>query len=171
MVRGLRRASLPADVRSAIPLGPGERPLAYAKTRHGLWWIGTLAALFLPRGGSWVRLPWEAIEHAEWHQESRTLLVTETADFGERQQQHRADFDDASRLLQLIRERVTASVLLTRFVPVEGRVGMTLVGRRAPSSEGKIEWSFVLGEGLDPNDPRMREIAQRALVETERELG
>jgi hypothetical protein len=169
-VRGLRRASLPADVRSALPLGPGERPLAYAESRHRLWWVGTLAALYLPTDAEWVRLPWEVIDHAEWEQDSGTLLVTEAADFGERQQQHRADFDDASRLLQLIRERVTASVVLTRFVPVEGG-GMTLVGRRAPGTDGEIEWSFVLGAGLDPDDPRLREIAKHALVEAERELG
>ena len=170
-MRGIRRTSLPADVRSALPLGSGERPLAYAEARHGPWWVGTLAALYIPRGGDWVRLPWEVIQHAEWEQDSGALLVTQTADFGERQQQHRADFDDASRLLQLIRERVTASVVLTRFVPVEGRAGMTLVGRRAPGTEGEVEWSFVLGAGLEPDDPRMREIAQRALVEAERELG
>jgi hypothetical protein len=99
------------------------------------------------------------------------MLVTEAADFGVRPAQHRADFDDASKLLQLIRERVTASVVLTRFVPVVGRVGMTLVGRRAPGTDGSIEWSFVLAEGLDPDDPQLREIARRALVETERELG
>jgi hypothetical protein len=170
-VRRLRRSSLPADVRSVIPLGHGERPLAYAKSRHGQWWVGTLAALYLPRGGDWVRLPWAVIEHAEWRQESGTMLVTEAADFGVRPAQHRADFDDASKLLQLIRERVTASVVLTRFVPVVGRVGMTLVGRRAPGTDGSIEWSFVLAEGLDPDDPQLREIARRALVETERELG
>jgi hypothetical protein len=118
-----------------------------------------------------VRLPWEVIDHAEWEQDSGTLLVTKAADFGERQQQHRAEFDDASRLLQLIRERVTASVVLTRFVPVEGPAGMTLVGRRAPGTDGEIEWSFVLGAGLEPEDPRLREIAQQALVEAERELG
>jgi hypothetical protein len=170
-VRGIRRSSLPADVRSALPLGSGERPLAYAQARHGLWWVGTLAALYLPRGSEWVRLPWEVIDHAEWEQDSGTLLVTKAADFGERQQQHRAEFDDASRLLQLIRERVTASVVLSRFVPVEGPAGMTLVGRRAPGTDGEIEWSFVLGAGLEPEDPRLREIAQQALVEAERELG
>jgi hypothetical protein len=170
-VRGIRRASLPADVRSALPLGSGERPMAYAQSRDGLWWVGTPAALYLPRGSEWVRLPWEVIEHAEWEQDSGTLLVTEAADFGERQQQYRADLNDASRLLQLIRERVTASVVLTRFVPVEGRAGMTLVGRRAPGTDGEIEWSFVLGAGLEPEDPRLREIAQQALVEAARELG
>ncbi len=170
-MRRIRRTSLPADVRSSLPLGSGERPLAYAEARQGVWWVGTLAALYIAGGGAWVRLAWEVVEHAEWEQDSGALLVTETADFGERRQQHRADFDDASRLLQLIRERVTASVVLTRFVPVEGRAGMTLVGRRAPGSDGEVEWSFVLGAGLDPDDPRLREIAQQALAEAERELG
>jgi hypothetical protein len=170
-VRGIRRASLPADVRSALPLGTGERPLAYAQSRRGLWWVGTLAALYLPRGSDWLRVRWEVIEHAEWEQDSGTLVVTEAADFGERQQQHRADLDDASRLLQLIRERVTASVVLTRFVPVEGRAGMTLVGRRAPGTDADIEWSFVLDAGLEPDDPRLHEIARHALVEAEREMG
>lgn len=170
-MRRIRRTSLPADVRSSLPLVSAERPLAYAEARQGVWWVGTLAALYVAHGDDWVRLAWEVVEHAEWEKDSGALLVTETADFGERQQQHRADFDDASRLLQLIRERVTASVVMTRFVPVEGRTGMTLVGRRAPGSDGEVEWSFVLGAGLEPDDPRLREIAQRALVEAERELG
>ena len=65
--------------------------------------------------------------------------------------------EDADRLLQLVRERVTASVLLPRHVPVTGRARRTR-GRPAarPVGTPEVTWLYEYDEGVDPDDPVVR---------------
>jgi hypothetical protein len=46
-----------------------------------------------------------------------------------------------------------------------------VIGRRSPVGDGPIQWSYLLAEGLDPDDPEVREVAERTLLEAERELA
>ena len=68
-------------------------------------------------------LAWERIDRARWDEESERLEVVEVADFGEPQPRHELALLEPRRLLDLVRDRVTASVLLTRHVPVAGVEG------------------------------------------------
>ncbi len=82
---------------------------------------------------------------------------------------------DEALLLQLVRERVTASVVLTRRVPVEGvtgegKTGFTVVARRPPRG-GEITLTFEYDRALNPDAPAVREAALQALREVHDELG
>jgi hypothetical protein len=166
-----RRRSVPADVKQALPLARGERIGAASRDADERWYVGTSAALFVPDGSSYRRIPWENIERAEWQQESERLLVEEVAEFGQPQRRTDAQLLDGQTLLQLVRERVTASVVLTRFTPVRGRRGISVIGRRAPGSNGPVDWSVQFDPEVSPEDPLARAAAEQALAEAQRELG
>jgi hypothetical protein len=78
---------------------------------------------------------------------------------------------DADRLLQLLRERVTASVLVSRHVPVTGRRGVRIIGRRAPSGRADVQWLYEYDEGVDPEDPFVRAAAETALTAAQADAG
>lgn len=116
------------------------------------------------------RLPWERIERAEWDREAEVLRITEFAPFGERTPQRVLRFDRSERLLQLIRERVTASVVYSTHVPIRDGRGVKVVARRPPGTNADLLWSVVFDEGLDPSDPEIKEAAERALREVRAEV-
>ena len=77
---------------------------------------------------------------------------------------------EPGRLLELVRERVTASVVLQRHVNVAGRQGLRVIARRAPGG-GPIEWVYEYDEGVDPSDPRVAAAAREALQLAHRDVG
>jgi hypothetical protein len=74
-------------------------------------------------------------------------------------------------MLEMIRERVTASVLLQRRVPVSGRLGVDVVARRPPHRDGTITWVYTYDAGLDPDDPAVQEAARAGVQAVVDELG
>ncbi len=162
---------MPADVSRALPVEPREPVLAAAPDRDGRWYVGTVAALLVPEQDGWRRLPWESIEQASWDRDSEHLVVVETADFGEPRPTHRVALPDPERLLQLIRERVTASIVISFFEPVQGKRGITVSGRRSPHSDDEVVWSVLVDPGLDEGSGPVRAAAQRALAAARSEIG
>lgn len=126
------------------------------------WVVGTDHALHLPSG---ERIPWEQVEHAEWDRDTELLHVTRSASFGEPMPRTDVRPLDTDRLLQLIRERVTASVVVSRQLPIEGKLGVRVTGRRSPAGPrtDELTWSVAFDEGLDPSDPEVLNAAQQAL--------
>jgi hypothetical protein len=163
--------SLPKETARRLPLEPGETPLAASPDRDGRWYVGTARALLVPEHDGWRRVPWETVERATWDRESEHLIVIETADFGEPQPAYRAALPDPERLLQLIRERVTASIVIKFFEPVEGKRGITVSGRRSPHSDDEPMWSVLVDPGLDERSAEVRAAAERALAAAQAELG
>jgi len=171
-VHGWRKTEvIPADVRARLTLRPGERVLAGAADTDGRWTVGTDRSLHVPVDDGWRVLPWERIDRARWDEDSERLVVVEVADFGEPQPQHQLALVEPRRLLDLVRDRVTASVLLTRNVPVEGSRGLKVVARRSPVGDGEVDWSFWLDDGLDPADPAVRRAVDEGLAAGRAELG
>jgi hypothetical protein len=84
---------------------------------------------------------------------------------------HRFTLDDPQRLLQLVRERVTASVLLQRRVEVRGRRGLTVIARRPPRGRGEITWAYELDDGMDPADPEVARAAEAGLRAARQDIG
>jgi hypothetical protein len=163
-VRSLRRERPPVDVL------PGERALAWAPVEGG-WVLGTRDALYLPS----VRLPWEQVEAASWDREESLLRVSEVGTWGEPRVQHDLPLAesgrDADRLLQLVRERVTASVVISRHVPITGRRGVRVVARRAPSGRSPVHWVYEYDAGIEPDDPFVQTAAAAALDAARDDLG
>ena len=162
----LRRARPPVEVAA------GERLLAWTPVDDGDWVGGTRDALYLPT----ARVPWEQVQAADWDQDQGRLRVSEVGTWGEPRPVHSFAIPDSAardtdRLLQLLRERVTASVLISRHVPVTDRRGVRVVARRAPSGRTEVSWAYEYDEGVDPEDPFVRAAAETALAEAKADVG
>lgn len=164
-MRSWRRERPPIEVKA------GERLLAWAPLVGGAWVAGTRDALYVPAG----RLPWEQVEAADWDRDLARLRVSEVGRWGEPRAEHALTLAEsgasADRLLQLLRERVTASVLLVRHVPITGRRGVRVVARRAPSGRSPVEWVYEYDEGIDPDDPFVQTAVASALGDARAEVG
>lgn len=142
------------------------------------WVAGTRSAAYLPtgadsdRGGGLRRVGWERFERAEWNAEKSMLQLWETAPFGLPMRHTDLVVDDPGRFGQLVRERINASVLVQRHVPLVGKRGVRVVGRRSPSApDPEIVWSLVLDNGLDPDRPGLLDAAEAALRQVRDEFG
>jgi hypothetical protein len=158
--------------RPDVEVAAGERLLAWAPIADGGWVAGTRDALYLPTG----RVPWEQVQAADWDRDEGRLRVSEVGTWGEQRPRHTlmmadSGAKDADRLLQLVRERVTASVLLSRHVPVSGRRGVRIVARRAPSGRSDVQWAYEYDEGVDADDPFVRAAAETALATARADVG
>ncbi|HEY3528794.1 MAG TPA: hypothetical protein VGK78_06550 [Nocardioides sp.] len=165
-MRSIRRTRPPVEVEA------GERLLAWAPLEDGGWVAGTRDALYFPGG----RVPWEQVEAADWDRDEARLRVSEVGTWGEQRPRHVFHIPDSAardtdRLLQLVRERVTASVLVSRHVPVTGRRGVRVVARRAPSGRSEVQWVYEYDEGVDPDDPFVRAAAETALAAARSDVG
>lgn len=154
--------------RPALEVAPGERLLAWASPPDGPDGTavgGTRDALYLPH-----RLPWEEVATAEWDADEEVLRVVEVGTFGQPQPVHRLRLAEPGRLLQLVRERVTASIVVQRHVPVSTRREVRVLGRRSPRG-GEIAWFVEYDAGLDPADPTVREVVEQALATARADVG
>ena len=77
------------------------------------------------------RIPWEQVEAADWDLDSATLRISEVGTWGEPRPAYSFVLTEPGRLLQLVRERVTATVVLQRHVPIRGSRGVRVIARRA----------------------------------------
>jgi hypothetical protein len=149
-----------------------DEVLAAVEASSG-WAAGSRSAVYVPNGdGGLRRVPWERVERAEWNSEKSTLQLWETAPFGTPMRQTDLVVDDPGRFGQLVRERINASVLVQRHVPLAGKRGVRVVGRRNPSqAEPEVLWTLVLDNGLDPGQPGLLDRAEDALRQVRDEFG
>jgi hypothetical protein len=186
-----RSVDVPAEVVAATPLARGEKVLAGAPTTEGTWLLGSRDALYVVPAGppsgvgeepvtsrpsseappDSARVPWESIERADWDREQERLVVVEVGEFGRVRPRHVFSVPEPGLLLELIRERVTASVVLQRRVVTEGKRGLFVIGRRAPSGQGELQWAYQFDPGVDPEDPDVVAAAEAGLRAAEEELG
>ena len=97
--------------------------------------------------------------------------MAEVGTWGEPRREHSFAIVEPRRLLELVRERVTASVLLVRHVPVDGRRGVRVIARRAPAGDRGLRWIYEYDAGIDPDDPAVRLAAETALAAAQDEVG
>ena len=170
-MKGLRRSGgVPDPVLRRAGLPRGERALAHAEAADGTWLLGTRRSLVLVLPSGVEHLAWEEVEDAAWDQEPRRLRVTGVGAYGEPRPSYSFTMEDPALLLQLVRERVTASIVLQRRVPVRDRLGLTVIGRRSPVG-GPVAWMHAYDRGLDPDDPEVVAVADLALAQAQAEVG
>jgi hypothetical protein len=153
--------------RPEVAVGRGESLLAWAETDDGRVVAGTRDAVYLDG----TRLPWEDVEAADWDRETDRFRLSEVGSWGDLRAEHVFTIAEPGRLLELVRERVTASVVLQRHVPVTGRRGLRVIARRAPRGDRPVRWFYEYDEGVDPEDPAVRVLAEEALREARAEVG
>jgi hypothetical protein len=176
-----RSVDVPAGVLARVPLHRGEKVLAGTPTTDGTWLLGTRDALHVvpavraPGSGAAEpvekRIPWESIERADWDREEERLVVSEVGEFGRVRPQHEFAVSEPGLLLELVRERVTASVVLQRRVVTEGKRGLRVIGRRAPAGDGQVFWAYEFDAGVDPEDPAVIAAAESGLRAAQADLG
>jgi hypothetical protein len=141
--------------------------LAWTESVTGEVVAGTRDALYLRDR----RIPWEEVEAAGWDRDTSTFRVSEVGTWGETRVEHDLTIEEPRKLLELVRERVTASVVLQRHVPLDGRRGLRVIARRAPRGDRPLAWFYEYDEGIDPDDPEVRRAASAALAAARDEVG
>ena len=134
-----RRDPVPQPVRDAVP----GRVLASAEVAGGAWLVGTRDALAVvaPTGEAQL-LPWERVQRADWDADASTLTVERVEEFGTPVVPMVFEVAAPGPFLQLLRERVSASIVVQKRVVLGRKRGLTVIGRRPPSG-----WS------APPNSP------------------
>jgi hypothetical protein len=146
----------------------GEKVLAAARTDRG-WLAGTRSALVWPDGPD-VVLPWEQVDAADWDADTSRLQVTGVGEYGAERPSYLFTVEEPGRLLELVRERVTASLVLQRRVSLGGGRGLTVIARRSPAG-GALRWMHEYDAGVDPADPEVARLAASALAAARAEVG
>jgi hypothetical protein len=155
----------PAPVRDKLTLERGERTLATAPTRGGSYVVATSTALHVPTAsGGFLRLPWERVDRASW--KDGWLHVHETSGGPE----HHVRLTDPGSVPETVRERVTATVVVSHNARLPGGGTVRIAGRR-PAAGGEVRWSFVFEAGMDASDPGLRAQAEQILEDLRRQTG
>lgn len=150
----------------------GARVLADAATGDGTTWLlGTRTELIaVTADGDPERWPWEQVQAADWDADERRLRVSRIGTYGEQRPVATFLLADPDRLLQLLRERITASIVYQQHVLVTDKRGFRAIGRRSPDG-GEITWMCDLDLGLDPATPGLDRTMEMALDRGRAELG
>jgi hypothetical protein len=153
-----------------LRLRRGERILAWTASSDDTWLVATRTELHLVRPPEVETIPWDEIERADWDRDTDRLRVTEVGTFGVTRRVHETTLVQPGNLLAVIRERVTATVLLQRRAEVPGKGGLTVIARRPPEG-GPLRWLYEFDPGVDPEDPAVRKVAEAALRAAAAEVG
>jgi len=154
--------------------GGKEEVLAAVQLSDGRWVAGARSAVYLPSesGDAFRQVGWEKIERANWDSEASVLHIYETTDFGTPLRATELKLEDPGRFGQLLRERVDASIVVQRHVPLAGKRGVRIVGRRNPATtDAAVTWNLVLDKGLEPDQPGVVDAAEAALKQVREEFG
>lgn len=140
----------------------GERVLAQADGSEGRV-TATDRRLLWPDGS----IGWHEIERASWDADEECLRVEPVPTSGHHRR-YRLPLSAPGRVVDVVREQVTGSVIISRHVPLEGRRGVRVTGRRKP--DGELVWSAVLDRGVDPEDQQTRSRLDAAVAEVRSEV-
>jgi hypothetical protein len=144
-----RRPTLPADVRDALDLRPGDRVLTAAAVPGDRWLVASRRALHLTGPDGVVRRPWSDVDRASFAPEPAAITVhwiagtTEVVPLVP---------PPSAAFAQTFRERVQSSVVHAETVALPGDRGQVRVALRR-GEEGDL-FTQVIGPGtIDLADP------------------
>ncbi len=157
-------------VPSEVARRASGRVLAAAEASGGTWLVGTRDA-FVAVGGDTTTIPWERVLRADWDSDCDAFRIERVEAYGEPVTVLSFVLPEPGALLDLVRERVTASVVLQRRVDLGRRRGFRVMARRAPAGSGEITWAHEFDPGVDLADPAVRAAADEALAEAKEALG
>lgn len=159
----------PKDLHDRLGVPAKERILAWGRGPEG-YVAATDAGLRIevPSSSSVEILGWDVITKATW--EEPILAVTLEAGAGRPARNLRLRVDESGDLPAAIRDRVTASVVVSEVVAIGEGATARMVARRA-TDDAEIRWSVVFEAGADASDPLLQERARRALEDLRASLG
>jgi len=167
---GLRKTA--AAVAAGAPIRPGEKVLASVRQANAALAVATERAVYRQDGPgadrSWSRLGWDDVDQVLWDDERHTLTLT------------RAGLGESSPvvlrlprsvpLVELARERVTATTLARAPLLSAGRVCGWLTARRPPGSD-QVRWVLALRDATAAGDPALWSRVSGAIAALEADLG
>ena len=160
----IRGPKLPDEVRSQLDLIPKERILSWTDDGGGRLVVASETALHLQRNPpDYARLSWDQIETARYGEGLLTVVLVPELDSATL----RIPVGDARDLPVAVRDRVTASVVVDRFVAIDGVRGARIVARR--TTDGSPSWRLDLDPEL-VGDPDAVSQAEMALEDVKREV-
>ncbi len=160
-----KRTELGEDVYERLDVLPKERVLAWADDGAGRPVVATETALHMQRvPPEYARLGWDQIERASYEAGTLTVVLGESLGGATL----RVPVGPERQLPVVVRDRITASVVVDRFVALSGDDGVRIVGRRGP--DGTIAWRVELDPALDGDDAA-RTASQVAFDEVRAEVG
>lgn len=170
--RGLPRATYDSWLASLHGEGSPDdgwpaRVLAWAGSEQDdvrTFCIGAPATLSHGWETGWRHVGWHEIEHGGWNAELRQLSWVQVG--GRR---GTVPLDEPGRLPELFRERVEATIVVKRFLPLAGERGAVISARRDLSGKGTISWHTSLTRGLTWQSAGVREAVDEALAEARAE--
>lgn len=166
----LRRA-VPKVARASVQLEPGDHIVTWSRTPTvdgSAYLVATQRALYFDDHFGHGRIPWDAIVKANWDEPMLQLVIQPNG--AGTPQVVQVQLDEEGQLPTTVRERVTASILLTERVLLEGNKGALLVARKN-SDTGAIRWNVVFDSGLDPANPELRRRADDMVAALSTQLG
>lgn len=160
-----KRTELSQEVYGRLDLQPKERVLAWADDGAGRPVVATETALHMQRvPPEYARFGWEQIERASYEAGMLTVVLGESLGGATL----RVPVGPERQLPVVVRDRITASVVVDRFVALSGDSGARIVGRRA--SDGTVAWRVELDPALDGN-AEARAASEAAFAEVRAEVG
>jgi len=155
-----RRARPPDAAREMVPAG--QRLLAWGVCDDGSLVVAADGSLVLPEAGGAARVvPWESVAQASWQDER--LEVVESGGGGRGRRTTVLDVRQPGALPEALRERVTATIVVSEHVDLVGELGARITARRSPGG-ATLTWVVTFDAGLDARDPALREAADAAVA-------
>lgn len=164
-----RRNPVPDEVRGAVQLLPGEQVVAADRADEGYVVVSDRALhLLLPSdphspadGLQDVRIGWELVDRASWNPPALELQLRRSA--ASAPQQLVVELDHRSDLPAVVRDRVTASIVVNERIELE-RSWVRVVARRIFDT-GELTWRLLPGPGADMADPTVGAAVEGRLEE------
>lgn len=146
----LRREPLPSEVVGTLPAG--DRVLAWTAYDGGHL-VATVTGLWdCPREVAPVLWHWDEIDRAEWV--GGYLTVQLTLEAGQSRPVSYA-LASAGQLPDVVRDRVTASIVVNDWHRLASGGGVRVTGRRRAGEEG-VRWLLAFDRESDAADPAAR---------------
>jgi len=161
-----RAASLDPHVLAEAP-GPGP-----ADQRR--WAVALRSHLGYGSGDDWTFVPWHEVDHGSWNGETATLEVDQRGEVTDGLvrpggRRHRIELTDPQRVPEVMADRVAATILFHRQLPVPDSAAVLTVTARRNLADQSLEWLAVPGRGVRTRDPEVRQFAAAAIRRLRRE--
>lgn len=154
--------------RSRPPLDRGERVLVSERAEGSAPVVATTRALHHRGPVGWLRLPWEEIGRVRWDAAKHTLELIRFT--GGSPAMVTVRLNPPTRLPSVVKERVTATILVSTRVELDGWGYANVVARCRPGTSDVV-WIVQLAAGSDPDDGAVQVRVDQAIHDLRRHLG
>lgn len=157
---------------AGAPIGVAERVLTTDRDLAGSLVAATRAAIYYQDrdgpGRPWSRRGWEDVHGVAWDDRRCVLTLTGMRPGGTWRKE--LVLPAHTTLVELARERLTATLLATTVVRLGDQICAWVTARRQPGS-GKVIWVVVLNGAGGTRDPAIRARVAAAIADLQAQTG